>query len=252
MLALAILLAVFPSVLVFAVVYKFDTIEKEPTSLLIKLFIGGIIAFSLAMLLGGLGRMGLQSIYTGKSLMLFQFVDSFLLEALPEQVFIFLVICLFTWKDKEFNYTFDAVVYAVTTALGVTIAGNLMHIFRGNGFKVSYLLLSLVGHVISAVFMGYFYGKAKNSEGLKETGATRMYLVETLLIPIVMFGIYDFCLQIQTQFFYVFLILYEIVCGIITVVEIVYLSKHDTMLTGLADVELTEQEAASFKETERW
>ncbi len=252
MLALALILAGFPSIIVFIMVYKFDTIEKEPPALLAKLFIGGVFAYLLSMLLGSLGRIGLQSVYAGKNLMLFQFADSFLLKALLEQVCIFIVLLFLTWKDKEYNYTFDAVVYAVTIGLGVTVTGNLVHIFRSSGFKISVLLLSLAGHVISAVFMGYFYGKAKNSEGAKDAVGVRMYLIETMLIPCVMFGIYDFCMQIQMLVFFVFLIVYEIVCAILTIREIVYLSRHDSKLVGLADVELSETEAASFQETERW
>ncbi|MCR5417541.1 MAG: PrsW family intramembrane metalloprotease [Lachnospiraceae bacterium] len=252
MMTFALILAVLPSIIVFIMVYKLDTIEKEPAPLLAKLFIGGVFACLLSMLLGGLGRMGLQSAYSGQNLMLFQFVDSFLLKALSEQACTFLVLLLLTWKDKEYNYTFDAVVYAVTTGLGVTVTGNLIHVFRSSDFKIRVLLLSLVGHVISAVFMGYFYGKAKNSEGSKEIGAVRMFLAVTLLIPCIMFGIYDFCMQIQMPVFYVFLIVYEVVCAILALWEIVYLSGHDSKLTGLADVELSQEETASFKETERW
>ena len=61
MMALALILAVLPSIIVFITVYKLDTIEKEPAPLLAKLFIGGVFACLLSMLLGGLGRMGLQS-----------------------------------------------------------------------------------------------------------------------------------------------------------------------------------------------
>ncbi len=253
MLALALLVAVLPSIIVFIMVYKFDTIEKEPPALLAKLFLGGVLSYVAAMLLGSLGRMGLQALYTGKNLMLFQFADSFLLRALLEQGCIALSLYVLTWKDQEYNYTFDAVVYAVTLALGVTVTGNLIHIVRsGAGFQPSVLLLSLAGHVISSVFMGYYYGRAKNSEGAKDRKTARLCLLETLLVPWVMFGILDFGMQIQIVSFYVFLIVYEVVCAILTMREIVYLSKHDSELTGLSQVKLSEQEMASFQETERW
>ncbi|MCR4689949.1 MAG: PrsW family intramembrane metalloprotease [Lachnospiraceae bacterium] len=252
MLALELIFAVFPGIIVFIMVYRLDKIEKEPASLLAKLLVSGILAGLLSFAAGALGYMVLQSLYTGKNLMFFQFADSFLLKALPEQVCIFLVLYLLTWKAKEFNYTFDAVVYAITIALGVTVTGNLIRIFRGRGFQPGVLLLSLVGHMISAVFMGCFYGKTKNCEGLKDSGSTRLYLAETLLIPAIMFGIYDFCMRIQTTVFYIFLIIYEIVCMIISLREIIYLSGHDTKLAGLADAELSKEEMASFQETERW
>ena len=253
MIVLALILALVPGILVFMAIYKFDTIEKEPASLLLKLFAGGVVACAVSDLAGGLGRSILQSVYAGRNLMLFQFVDSFLLNALLEQILIFAVVIIFTWKGKEFNYTFDAVVYTVTASLGLTLTGNLLHIYRNGGaFKVSILLLSLVGHMISAVFMGYFYGSAKNAEGAGNRKAQRLQLAEALLVPTVMFGVYDFCMQIQLMVFYIIFIVYEFVCAVLTIREIIYLSTHDAPLTGLEDVKLSKQDTIEAEQAERW
>ena len=253
MLALALILAIVPCLLVFLAVYRFDTIEKEPPGLLLKLCLGGVLAYAVAYPVGRLGHSLLKSIYVGKSLMLFQLMDSFFLNALLEQALIFAVVVILTRKSGEFNYTFDAVVYAVTAAMGLTITANLVHVFKNGGsFQASALLLSIVGHAISAVFMGYFYGRSKNEEGAGDKKASRYYLAEAVLIPLVMYGIYDFCRQMQMTVFQVIFIVYEVVCAVMTVREIVFLSQHDMMLTGLENVELEEAEAVPSENAQRW
>lgn len=250
---IALIVAIVPALLVFLIVYKMDTIEKESPKLLFKLFLGGAVAYGGAFLLGGLGRAFLQSVYTGKNVILFHLLDSFVLCALFEQVLLLCIIALLTWKDDEFNYIFDGVVYAVTASVGLSITENLIYIFRNaSTHKLSELLLTLAGHTICAIYMGYFYSMSKNDKGAGEKKLSKSHMFEAAFIPVVIYGIYIFTLNIQIIFFYVVFIIYAIICGSITVHKIIWLSKNDTILTGLEDVVLSEAEAELAKNAKRW
>ena len=227
-------LSIIPSIILFAIVWKYDTVEKEPASLLWKLFFCGALTTISAILIGLLGEGALNAIVSDRESFLYLFIDNFIITALVEEGGKFFALKKITWKNKEFNYTFDGVVYAVAVSLGFATFENIMYVFaNGVGTAITRAIFSVPGHVIDAIFMGYFYGLARYAEGVGEEKEVKLYLKEALLIPVVMHGFYDFCLSTDKAEFMLLFLVYEIVITVITVKRFKKLSKTDTLIPGM-------------------
>ncbi len=228
------LLSILPSIVLFAIVWKYDTVEKEPPSLLWKLFFCGALTTISAIIIGLLGEGVLDIFIEDKSSFLYLLIDNFILTALVEEGGKYFVLKKLTWKNKEFNYTFDGVVYAVAVSLGFATLENILYVFdNGIGTALTRAAFSVPGHVIDAVFMGYFYGLARYAEGVGEEKDVRLHLKEALLIPVAMHGFYDFCLSTDKTVFLILFFVYEIVITVITVKQFKKLSKTDTLIPGM-------------------
>ena len=110
-------LSLIPSVILCYYIYSKDVIEKEPISLLIKLFIAGIAAVFLVFIISD----SLELIFpiltdSSKSLKVL-IIQNFLGVACIEEFckWIFLLVC--TWRNKNFNFLFDGIVYTVLVFL---------------------------------------------------------------------------------------------------------------------------------------
>ena len=228
-------LSVIPSIILFAIVWKFDTVEKEPPKLLWKLFFFGALTIISASVIGLLGQyLLLGGVFPDEKSYIYLFIDNFILTALVEEGGKFFVLKKVTWKNKEFNYTFDAVVYAVVVSLGFATFENILYVFDGGiGTALARAVLSVPGHVIDAVFMGYFYGLARYAQGAGDRAKEKSYLFMSLFIPVVMHGFYDFCLSADRGIFYILFVVYEILITVITIRQFIKLSKNDMLIPGM-------------------
>ena len=120
--------SILPSALLMMLVYKNDKIEKEPENLLIKLFLMGVLSAIVAMV-GELLVGSIVPIFIAPESDLFIFVEAFFMVALVEECAKFLMLKLSSWKDGNFNYTFDAIVYAVFVSLGFATIENILYVF---------------------------------------------------------------------------------------------------------------------------
>lgn len=223
-----IILAIIPSILLFFIVWKYDTIEKEPIGLLVKLLVAGALTLVSAQLMGLLGEKLLKLLCKDASSLLYISIFSFVLIGVVEEAGKFVVLKLLTWKNKEFNYTFDAIVYSVMVSLGFATVENIIYVIL-NGSKASLfrVLMSVPGHMIYAVFMGYFYGMARlhKSEGDDKTATSN--LISALFVPASIHGLYQLCLNTHKTVFIVIFAIYEIVLAVISVIEFLKLSRED-------------------------
>ena len=228
------LLSIIPSIVLFSFVWKYDTVEKEPAPLLWKLFFCGALTIISAVVLGLFGEGILSSAVPDTGSMLYLFIDNFILTALVEEGGKYFVLKKVTWKNKEFNYTFDGVVYAVVVSLGFATFENILYVFQnGIGTAITRAIFSVPGHVIDAIFMGYFYGLARYAEGVGEEREVKAHLREALLIPVLLHGFYDFCLSTENGLFILLFFVYEIVITIFTIRQFKKLSKNDTLIPGM-------------------
>lgn len=213
---LLLLLAVLPAVIILKFIYKMDKIEKEPRKLLVKLFISGALTTISAVVIGSV--LEIFNIFDEGSYAYLLF-DNFIAVALIEEGGKYFVMKKCTWKNPAFNYTFDAVVYAVTVSLGFATLENLLYVAEGGiGTAVLRALLSVPGHAIDGVFMGYYYGLAKKKG---RTGPA------ILIIPTLMHGFYDFCLDSENDWFILLFLAYEIIITVSAIGKIKKLSSND-------------------------
>lgn len=227
-------LAVIPSMILFMVVWLGDRVEKEPPKLLLKLFLFGALSTVSALILGLLGGV-VTRLFLGGEDLLYLLVDNFIVVALVEEGGKYFFLKLITWKNPEFNYTFDAVVYAVAVSLGFATIENILYVVSQGiigGIIVAFMraLLAVPGHVIFAVFMGCYYGLAKHASAVGDVRKCRVNLVKALVIPVLLHGFYDFCLNTGSGVFVLIFFLFDIAMVIVTIWRFVKLSSRDTAI----------------------
>lgn len=206
------LLAFVPGIVLFLAVWKFDKVEKESPKLLLKLFVSGVLVMLLDILIRTAGLRALEGFYDGSSILLFKFIDIFLLAALIEEGGKFLVLRILTWKNREFNYTFDALVYAVTVSVGFLTAENITYLIKyGSSLNPVRLLLPILSQVLISVLMGYFFGMAKLSDSNGDAAGRKIGLLEAVIIPVMLHGLHELCVSTGETLFIVLFVIYVVV-----------------------------------------
>ncbi len=206
--------AVLPAALLMLYVYRQDTVEKEPWYLLRRLILLGALSCIPASVLEGVFLPLLSRLRPEKDLIYCAW-EAFAVVALAEEGCKYLALRLGTWNSPDFNYRFDGIVYAVFVGLGFAALENILYVFNyGPGVVVSRGLFSVPAHMTFAVFMGLFYAHAKLADLNGFVSYRRGALVQSLLIPCLLHGFYDFCLlsglEILSGFFLAFVVVLDV------------------------------------------
>ncbi len=222
-----IFLAVLPGIVLFAMIQRQDKIEKEPPGLLLKLFLGGALTTASAMLFGWLGGELLLDGLDSESIE-YLLIDNFLITALVEEGGKYYVLKKTTWRHPAFNYTFDAVVYAVTAALGFAVLENVLYVMSGGiGTALLRAVVAVPGHAFDGVYMGYYYGLAKSAWTNGERREMRSCLRKALWVPVLLHGFYDFCLETGSDLFFAIFIAFDLALTVLAIRRIKKLSHSD-------------------------
>ncbi len=189
----SILAAVLPAIFWLVYIYRKDKLEKEPLSLLGKLIFGGLLATIVALIL----ELSTSSFESA----MFEFLeDNYILAIIISAMIIGIIeecskyffMKRFSWRDNNFNYTFDGVVYAIFVSLGFALFENILYVFSyGLSVAFSRAILTIPAHMSFGAFMGASYGRAKIYEAAGENKLCKRYLRKGLLIAIILHGIYD-------------------------------------------------------------
>ena len=145
--------ALLPCAVLLYYIYKKDKIEKEPTGLLIKLFIFGCISTIPAVILEMVGTNVLAAIGLDPNSVLFILIENFLVVGFAEEFSKRFMLKLGSWKDPNFNYIFDGVVYAVFVSVGFAALENVGYIMSF-GLEVAPIrgLAAIPLHAICGMF----------------------------------------------------------------------------------------------------
>ena len=136
--------------------------------------------------------------------------------ALVEEFSKWLVLMLFVWKNKNFDYRYDGVVYAVSASLGFAALENILYVISyGTGVSIGRAIFAIPGHATFGVFMGYWLSRAKTFWLDGKTIRMRICKLFSLAIPMLIHGAYDFLLSEQVAelggqtLFYIYVILLD-------------------------------------------
>lgn len=183
-----ILSALIPALVLLVYIYWRDRKSPEPIWQLIKATALGVLSIPLTyILLGPLISMDLipNEAYT--------FVDaikiSFLGAAIPEELAKLLILWIFLHRNPHFDERMDGIVYAVCVSLGFAGLENIMYIINDTEWMSVALkraFTAVPGHFCFGVVMGYFYSLAKFNPTKRHA-----YSILTLIMPILIHGIYD-------------------------------------------------------------
>lgn len=192
-LGIYILSAVLPALLLMGYIYRQDTVEKEPAWLLASLLFFGVLAAICSGIIEQLGE-GLLRQLVDPGSPFYTVILAFFVVALTEEGIKLLLLKHRTWQDPNFNYRFDGIVYAVFLSLGFAAYENLQYVLH-YGLSVAFprALLAVPGHLSFAVFMGYFYGRAKSAQVHGWGSSQRFALWMAYLSAVVLHGVYDAC-----------------------------------------------------------
>ena len=184
--------AVIPAIFLLKRVNKLDKLDKESPKLLLRLVIMGIISTLIALVAEEIGTRVLGLFFTQETI-LYDFIMYFIVVACSEEIAKYIVLKKVTWKNPEFNCTFDGVVYAVFVSLGFALWENIGYVGM-YGFEVALAraITAIPGHASFGVFMGVFYGLAKKYEANGMPKRSKSFRNMAYIIPVLLHGSYDF------------------------------------------------------------
>ena len=184
--------AILPVLILLYAIYKADKINKEPLGKLIVVFICGALTVVPASLLEML-----LSDFTPNGALLGGLYTGFCVAGFSEELFKLLALFLLVWRSRHFDEYFDGIVYAVYVSMGFACVENVMYVFSGESYSVSMAtaatraILSVPGHFLFAVMMGYYLALAKFA-----TNRRGRYLLYAFLVPVFFHGTFDALLMV--------------------------------------------------------
>lgn len=199
---LLLLLSVAPVVFFGYLIYEMD-FDKEPTSILVKLFLCGIGATFLTFILSDVLKNMIPffkndsttlSIY---ELIPYVFIGIALIEEFSKWIFVYKL----EYNDKEFNHLYDGIVYAAFVSLGFACFENILYVLRfsselgvqsGVEIAISRAFLAIPGHLCNGIMMGYFLSMAKLAMKNNKKVLSRRNIVLSLIVPTISHGLYDY------------------------------------------------------------
>jgi len=197
--------ALLPPALVLLMVYKMDRLEREPLPLLLGLFFRGAVAMVPILVLELLADQFID--FFPWSRLAYLFLAYFVVPGFIEEGVKYRVLIRRCWREPNFNYRFDAVVYGVFVSLGFTAVENVMYLLT-NGFAtaVARTIFSIPGHAMFGIVMGAGVGRAKWLETLGQQEGAMATRKRAFLLAAVLHGLYDFLLVGFGAVFYVYFI----------------------------------------------
>lgn len=185
------LLAIAPATIIVLYIYFKDKFEKEPIGFLFKNFLlGATVSIVITTILGGFASKLIP--LTNETSVLQQFLKAFIVVALVEEFSKYVIVRYYAQKNKEFNESFDGIVYAVMISMGFATLENVLYVFQyGVSTGITRAFTAVPAHATFAILMGYFMGKAKFSKNRISLNLTG------LLLATLFHGAYDFFLFIN-------------------------------------------------------
>lgn len=196
---MVLLLALLPTIILLVYIYKKDKLEKEPRKLLSKCFLWGIIIIAPILVMEEVLGFIFEDLFV-KGSVGYAIVDGFIVAALSEELFKFIALKKRTWKSPEFNCFYDGIVYSVFVSMGFATVENIMYVFDGD-ITVALLRMftAVPGHAYDAIFMGYFYSKAKKAYLDGNRPLYKKYKRLALIVPMLMHGLYDCLVSFEEE-----------------------------------------------------
>ncbi|MCR5385534.1 MAG: PrsW family intramembrane metalloprotease, partial [Treponema sp.] len=213
---LTLLPALLPVFLVFRYVYKHDKIEPEPIGFVLKVMLYGALFALPCGFIEGILVSRIASIW-GENTIEFAFYENFFGVALIEELSKLLAFRVLVWKNDNFNFRYDGIVYAVAASLGFAALENICYVMRfGTEVSIGRAIFSIPGHAAFGIFMGYYLSRAKNCALKHNYFGLVFFMIFAIAVPVAIHGAYDFLLSEPARnadyakYFLVFVIILDI------------------------------------------
>jgi len=188
---LIILAALLPAFVLLKYIYRKDSIKPEPTKWLLKGFFYGILSTIVSTFISS--PLGFLGFYTNEFTSVGGALSTaFFGAAIPEEAAKLFMLWLLLRKNPYFDEKLDGVVYAACVGMGFASLENIMYLFSAYNEWVQVgimrALISVPGHFMFAVIMGYYYS-------LGYWGHSKKHMVLAFVYPMLLHGIFDFLLM---------------------------------------------------------
>lgn len=219
-------LALLPGILIVIYIFGKDKVEKEPIPLIVKLVILGAFSCAPAAFLETYMDAAIVSAFPEGSFA-YAVAMSFACAGLIEELCKFALLKIASWRNREFNYRFDGIVYGVAVACGFAMLENVMYVFEGGiAVAITRAFLSVPLHAFCGAFMGAFYGMAKYKAVNGQKSDAFKCQICAIVVPIVIHGIFDsICFLNLSQ---TILVAYTVILYIIGIRMINALERDDS------------------------
>lgn len=189
------IIAICPGIALALALYFTDRFDREPLGLLFSVFVlGGVATIPTMFIEMFLARF---NIFTG----IYKYAyTAFIVAALTEEFFKRTAVYIGVYYHDAFNEKLDGIIYSAYAALGFATVENIIYVvfrYSTNPYVGLYRgLLSVPAHMLFAVTMGYYISLAKFST---EADKKKYYTRLSLVVPIILHGIFDFILMSKIQ-----------------------------------------------------
>ncbi len=186
-----VIVAVIPGIALSLGMYLTDRYDREPVTLLLKLFLFGMLAAIPTIIVERM--LSNVNIFPGILSIIW---TAFIVAGFTEEFFKRLVVMRLAYYHDAFNEKLDGIIYCTFSALGFATIENIMYVVTGYDAD-PYIglyrgLLSVPAHMLFAVTMGYYLSLAKFSP---EHRTHSYYSTRSLVIPILLHGTFNFILM---------------------------------------------------------
>jgi len=197
-----ILLAVAPTIALAAFILLHDRYDKEPFSLLIKVFFFGMLCTIPTMLVEiGLLRFNFFGGIVGAA------IQAFIIVGFTEEFFKRMVVRRRALYHFAFNEKLDGIVYCSIASLGFATVENVFYVLTYYSHEptiwITRAFLSVPTHMLLGIIMGYFLSEFKYCGD--PTRAPQLYR-RALYVPALLHGAFDFILMAGFSF-YIYLLI---------------------------------------------
>lgn len=191
--------ALLPALVLLIFIYRKDKVEREPVDLILKLLLMGVLSALLASVIESLGMGALDRMVTPDK-PYYVALLAFLVVGIAEEGSKYLFLKWRSWKNPNFDFLFDGIVYAAAVSLGFAAFENIIYVL-GYGLSVApaRAVFAVPGHLSFSVFMGFFYGRARLAANCGDRGASVRNQLAALFSAVFFHGLYDTCAMTQTD-----------------------------------------------------
>lgn len=234
------IIAVLPAIVLLGFIYYRDRKEKQPIKLIILLLALGAGTIIPAAIAEAIGQAVLFRKYDSMDMTAGQlFFLCFFIIGMVEELGKYLVTVCATWKSKEFQHSYDGVIYAACASLGFAILENIVYVLlygAGTGIVRAFTAIPL--HCTVGVVMGALYAKAREAAHEQDTGSMIGFLIWAYVVPVCIHGLYDFAVMSVPYGFIGEGWVYVILIGayLIAILLIFTCSKNDHRIDGRPEV----------------